>query len=746
MRFSTIDLARILNVSEQAIRKRFGAFTKYKRLKGKGWEYELSDLPPEIQEIIRQQEEKCDHTQPAYPILAGNPNVNQPDREGDRYLVLAPGKSISSSFPEDREECDHRTPPSPPKRRPPEVERGEESTSHPTHKKAAAIVEILHIMKEWCEARNFEKCNCREAFAIAYNRGEISTPSWVKEQIKTLSSRSLIRWEKSDLTDLMPKYGKSKGKTKIDRHPEMMDLIETKISQGSMGYQVLEALVFKFGHHNIDFSLKTLERWIFNWKKENPVLADTFISPEKARGLHGSKIGTTASDYPNQEWQLDSTLADIDLFGKRYALLAGIDNYSCRLRFYLAVTSSGEAITCLMARLIRVWGIPEVIRVDNGKDYVSDRVRIAIAAFPTQRVRCLERTPTQKARIENAFGLINNDLFSQLLQFIGRNVTERQNIRAKQRFEKSLYQGSISPGELQQLIDEWTLWYENQHIHGELGMTPLAKWHEGNRIKPAVRLENERDLDILLAPAPKSTFGLGMRKVEGGVIHCGSNDYINAKLMKWSGRRVHVRYSVIDPASIAVFEDESLQNFLCVATAKHLNSAPALRIEAGKAHQEEREIKAKAKEIMRRETPSVQEIQAYRNTSNVIPLFSKRTAQLQESFSIPAVTEATEAIESIRKSGKTLPKNERGGDRKDEKSIPPPTAENLAPSIQLRGDSDFIRLLEQLDSGKSISTEDKEWILHFIEQLEGLALLEYLGISQDEVQERFASTNVHGIA
>ena len=699
-RYSSSEMAQLLGVSQQAVRKRLRNITRYPRkAKGGGWEYELEVLPSDIQRKILEQ-------------------ARQEDSSAQAETIVEP--------PEPLENC---PPASAPVVLSPLSPQKEEPESNSVLGKVGAIASILDLLEAYCQENSLQKCNCRQRFADAYNQGQIPVEDWIKRQIKTISPRSLLRWEKSDLGDLVPKYGKRRGKSKIDANPVLVERIEALVAQRWAGYQIMEALILEFGIENVRFSIPTLQRWIANYKEKHPQLEAIFANPNKARGFHGSKIGSTASDYPNQEWQLDSTLADIECNGRRYALVAGIDNYSRRARVYVSTTSNGEAITCLLARMIKDFGIPEGIRIDNGKDYLSERVKVAIAAFQTQRIRCLPRNPKQKPRIENFFGLLCTDLLSRLPGFVGRNVGQRKDIQARQEFEKSLVRVQLTPGELQDLLDRWCIWYESQHIHGELGMLPIAKWQEGVQIKAPMNLEDERDLDILLAPAPRSKFGLGMRKVEGGVIRVNDEDYISSKLIAWSGQLVHVRYSTIDPATIAIFEDDSLQKFICVAQCKQLMSKADLKREARAGNQEYRKIEGTARQIMRKgdEGPSMQEIQAARDNSKVIPLFGKRTQTSHQVLSTPAATEARKSIEeTVRNCGQAADGgtvDAAGGGVKREKSI-------------LRGDSDFQRLWDQVMAEEVLDPKDVAWMRRYIDLPEGFALLSFLDLTREQVQKR----------
>jgi len=725
--FSALELAGLpgMPATPQGVSlkaKREGWTCQSRQARGGGKEYHIDSLPIETREAIR--------NQPQNELVL----VSQSDVEIPTILSFDrsenPVPSINAPSPiSERTELSKETPSS--------------------HQKVAAIMQILQAFKPFCKMRNLKKCDCRAIFSLAYNEGQIPVDAWVKEAIPRLSSSSLARWEGSEAGELIPQYGNRKGKTKIDGHPEMVTVIEQKIAQGWMGYQIMEVLEVSFGQ--IDFDLRTLQRWIRDWKERNPQTAAIYKNPNRARGSYGSAIGSASHgiNHPNQLWELDSTLADLMLAdGKRYALVGGIDVFSRRCRFYVSPTSSGEAICSLLRLMCLDFGLPESVKTDNGKDYLSERLQVAISGFRvngeiTRHIKCQPRNPKQKPHIERMFGVLCNDLISRHPDFIGRNVEERQNIRARQELEgrgirrDDPVEVGLNREEFQDLLDRWCVWYETQRPHGELGMTPLAKWHEGVRVAVPVAV-SERQLDLLLSPAPKSKYGLGMRKVEKGTLEIGGYSYINADLIRWNGRVVHVRFDPLSISRIAVYEDENLYGFICVAECKHLLTQEQLQQQAMTANKIYKQVESAARRTMRQEDETgIEAIQAYRdaNNSKVVHLFGNRTEP--EEFESESLQEAQEALEMVMRMQPNQP--EPSLEREVEKALPEP---EVRQEVQIFDDEDFYRFWNQVKAGKPIPANVRDWMGRYLLTDQGMAILEWLQLDQDDVLERLATSEI----
>ena len=80
-----------------------------------------------------------------------------------------------------------------------------------------------------------------------------------------------------------------------------------------------------------------------------------------------------------------------------------IDVYSRRLRYLVSKTSKATAIVALLRHCIIDWGVPETLKIDNGKDYKSAHVTRVLDGLEVNRVYCTPFQGQEKPHIERSF-------------------------------------------------------------------------------------------------------------------------------------------------------------------------------------------------------------------------------------------------------------------------------------------------------------------------------------------------------
>lgn len=135
-------------------------------------------------------------------------------------------------------------------------------------------------------------------------------------------------------------------------------------------------LVAKYGAVRVP-SVSTVRRWMARWRKENANLLMMETDPDRYRSHRRPAVGDAAAGIVrlNQLWELDSTPADAICTDGRYSLIGVLDVYSRRARVLVRPTSRSTAIAAALRRALLDWGVPEVVRTDEGKDYVSRHIR-----------------------------------------------------------------------------------------------------------------------------------------------------------------------------------------------------------------------------------------------------------------------------------------------------------------------------------------------------------------------------------
>ena len=413
----------------------------------------------------------------------------------------------------------------------------------------------------------------KEAFAAAWNRGAIDSPA--RAQIPYLTSDKLDRWpvqlRHAGLARLAGNYGHRRGQTLIDQQPQLAVALRSLIIDTPHASTVFahELLCARYQDSGMQLpSVKTVARWMNAWKAENHSLYCRISDPDRWKSTYMLAWGD-ASEHVlrlNQEWQADSTPADLGLSDGRHNLVFLLDVYSRRLKIQVSKTSTAAAIASVLRRGLLEWGVPEVLKTDNGKDYVADHINRICHTLHIERQLCAPFSPWQKGHVERHVRTFSHDLLPYLPGYLGHNVAERQALRAREQFSDRLFVKNavidlnLSAAALQEFCDRWSEGYHNHPHRGLDGQTPnqmVAAWREPIRI-----LNDERALDILLAPAPSND---GWRQVsKDGGIKLDGYEYIATALALNVNDRVRVMYDPEgDMGKVYVFDGRG--DFLAVA-------------------------------------------------------------------------------------------------------------------------------------------------------------------------------------
>ncbi|MBE9011671.1 Mu transposase C-terminal domain-containing protein, partial [Pseudanabaenaceae cyanobacterium LEGE 13415] len=215
------------------------------------------------------------------------------------------------------------------------------------------------------------------------------------------------------------------------------------------------------------------------------------------------------------------------------------------------------------------WGVPEQVRTDHGKEYLSQRVQRFLATLnvDTEDLRCLPGHPEQKPFVERFNRTFQHRDLVKSPFFIGHNVSDRQTLRKSPGRGNSCIELAMSIADFQRWCDLWVVEYE-QRPHGRAGIglegkSPLEVLAEAveagwtNRI-----IQNPRELDWLMMAAPGRQ---GMRKVGRQGISVSGRLYVAAELSTWIGRSVYVCFDPHEPRKIYVYGSVELTEFVCEA-------------------------------------------------------------------------------------------------------------------------------------------------------------------------------------
>jgi hypothetical protein len=413
-------------------------------------------------------------------------------------------------------------------------------------------------------------------------------------------------------------------------------------------------------------SIYSINRYVTKWKEDNAERYLFLVNPDEWKNKYMFAIGSASEAVValNQRWEADSTPGDIMLKDGRHAIIGIIDVFPRRARFLVTKTSKSAAIAALIRRCLIEWGVPDVIKTDNGQDYVALYLVAIYAALEIDHQRCKAFSPEEKPHVERVLQTMSHGIVELLPGYIGHSVADRKAIESRKSFATKLMskgetvEADMTSVELQKILDRWTDAMYMQDPHSGLdGKTPAQVVQAWNQ--PTKKISNIHALDALLMP----TVGRdGFRNIgkEGIKIVYGaaSLEYWAEEFAGRSGERVKVCPDLSDLGHALIYLESG--EFLCWAedpTWYGISRAEAgnhLRNKQRKIMAEGvKELKKLAKEEKTRGI--AHEILAHREqeligkTANVVEL-PKRTVD----YSTPALEEAAIAAD-VRKNGRPLP-------------------------------------------------------------------------------------------
>lgn len=161
--------------------------------------------------------------------------------------------------------------------------------------------------------------------------------------------------------------------------------------------------------------------------------------------------------YPNQQWEIDATPLDLmvkvpvieAVKGKKYRdfhsrdmdsefqlvrmqLIRVIDNFSGASVVGLYESSNSYANARLMFKAFSILGKPEIIKGDNGGDFVSEHLQHVFVDLGIEYISTGKARGDEKGTIERSFrSLQHSAAFEALPGFVGHNVQQRQYLEAQ---------------------------------------------------------------------------------------------------------------------------------------------------------------------------------------------------------------------------------------------------------------------------------------------------------------------------
>ena len=451
---------------------------------------------------------------------------------------------------------------------------------------------VVNMFLVFAAAASLQGGYARAGFCHLYNNptGEhdLHIPEWVRDYIYRTNVRTLEGWvrkaKREGIEALAGNYGHRRGKGTIDSQPAIRDFCATQIETRSQltANQLVRGIEAQFGEK---LSKRTVQRWMQSFKEANAARLLSLHDPDKHKSKFQSAFGSSSESVvaPNQVWEIDATPADVmtleaDGSRRRMNITGIIDVYTRRAHVVVTDTPKAIAATAVTRKAIIDWGVPDLIKTDNGKDFVSAHFKRALHDLNIKQKLCPPFTPEGKPHIERFFGTMARDLLSILPGFVGHNVSDRKSIEARRSFAQrfgspdEVIDVQMSAEQLQSVCDIWLETnYERQEHNGLQGKTPFEVaylWKGGIRTIP-----NDRILDLMLMEAPDKD---GFRVIGKKGIRVERTAFIAPELGPRVGEKVHVRIDPCDMGHIHVYTPDG--EFICVAEAPERTGADRQKI------------------------------------------------------------------------------------------------------------------------------------------------------------------------
>lgn len=481
-----------------------------------------------------------------------------------------------------------------------------QSASDRDQSRARAIKLIIDELQLFQKTKELTKTQAKSQFVQIYNDGNAPLPADIYEIIAKISIATLKRWEKTlkekGLSGLVNNYGNRKGTGLIDSHSELEAFALSMLERYPhvKGKQLHDAMSATFGGRLQIPAPSTCRAWLSKWKDENASLYLSFIDPDGWKNSNMVAFGRMDECVTqiNQLWEFDSTPADVMLTDGRFSIVGVIDVFTRRAKCILKPTSNADAIALLIRKTILDWGKCKTGRTDNGADYTSLRVKGVFDALTIEHEITDPYSGWQKPYIERFFRTFSHSIAELCQGYIGHNVAERQRINARLTFSQRLLERKekgeskialnveLSSEQFQQIIDNWIENTYHHTLHSNLECTPFEQFTKHRH--SIERLDNERTLDILLAPVAGKN---GQRVVtKGDGIKVDGASYIAPELGMHVGQSVFCRYNPDDAGKIYVFHLLT-KEFICEAVDPEIANNGLSR----------QEIAVKAKQLQREE-------------------------------------------------------------------------------------------------------------------------------------------------
>lgn len=300
--------------------------------------------------------------------------------------------------------------------------------------------------------------------------------------------------------------------------------------------------------------------------KQNALL-DAFMKKGWDALLQAYPVGRRDIIYPNQEWQADATKFDFmvkasDGSIKRLNYTIIIDSFSGAIVGRLTDTLNSYDQTRVLYDAVSKMGLPQVMRLDNGKDYTSEHYQSVLGLNECGVSFADVGQGRQKGKVERAFGYLQNSL-ALLPGYIGNDTEKRKMIENQTASKIDIRTSKATRIDVERLLSEEELRAVLENIVATRSKNYEA--HTPNllsqeRLEEIYRTLGKREFRTL------SSSGI----VFNGITYTSVGIWL-AGLCQ--GDKIEVRENIDDSNKIFVYKDDE---FVTVAINKELEESMSI--------------------------------------------------------------------------------------------------------------------------------------------------------------------------
>ncbi len=317
--------------------------------------------------------------------------------------------------------------------------------------------------------------------------------------------------------------------------------------------------------------------------------------------------------YSNQQWVADHHIFDVLVVDEsgyvfRPWLSGWEDRKSRAILGYTInkISPNSDIVLDSFARACYKYGIPDEVKLDNGKDYkVYDlfNKEFSKSVVNEMNIKVSFATPyNAKAKpIERLFGTLEQRYCKHLSSYIGNDPKKRPEKMKK--LNTKLKEVAMPYDEFVKFVENMVNTY-NSTVHSSLnGKTPIEAYKE-NFINP-MRVVKDIDVLKMFLMRTSKPITVGRNGIKVPAIGYFFDD---AKLFPYKGKKVYARYNSEDVRSVYVFSEDD--EFICIATSVQLSehgSAVSMELIRELARKKKERNKFIREQMPDVEVPTVQE-------------------------------------------------------------------------------------------------------------------------------------------